>query len=89
LRSTRYLEDARNIFSNNKNKNYYGVLIFLGENYWDLYNQTNDIEYKKRFMVIANEFQENPSKIASTGFRVYQALRTIKRITDQMINSRR
>ena len=84
LRSTRYLEDARNIFSSTKNKNYYGVLIFLGENYWELYNKTKDMEYKKQFTVIANEFQENKSKIADTGFHVNRAIKTINRITDAM-----
>ncbi len=84
LRSTRYLEDAQKIFSNDKNKNYYGVLSYLCENYWELYKKTKDIEYKKRFVAIANDFKDNRHKISRTGFYVDRTLGFIDRMSREM-----
>lgn len=74
-RSIRYLEDAKDIFSKTKNKNYYAVLSYLAENYFEMFKITKDNKYKMDFYEIRNFFNNNKSEIASTGLNIERSIR--------------
>lgn len=69
-RSIRYLEEASDIFSKEKHKNYFSTLYYLTISCLKKYEETNDPAFRHKLIKAIKNILENKEKATKSGFDV-------------------